>query len=199
MSEDSEGYFVRHVLPAFSSEHGARTTDPPSSTQSFDQRTLLFNLNDLVWSQEVYDRCKHLVLTAERALLQAIGFDLVVHHPHPLFLQYAKLVSRDCGIRDLGWDLLNDSFRTTLCLRFAPIQIAIAAVRAAADMIGASLDEPRFWRGLDILEPRTAADLNTIQGELLKVAATCCYTAPTQGSSRSSSGSHRCAQARSKC
>jgi len=96
------------------------------------------------------------VLATERAVLSAIAFDLTVQHPYTNLLaiikQLAPLPSDAAAegsdaavpasstaaqserkqLAQAAWNFVNDSLRTTLCLQYEPMLIAVAAVHMAA-------------------------------------------------------------------
>jgi len=81
------------------------------------------NLTDaLPW---VYS--KGAVLEAEYYALQVLHFDLIVFHPYRPLTQYIA----DIGMQDAlqtAWSIVNDSYRTDLCLTTPPYLIAVAAI-----------------------------------------------------------------------
>lgn len=82
------------------------------------------------------DTVKRNVLTAERALLMAIGFDLNVIQPHNVLNNLVKqlnAVPRPDGdpklktILQMAVNFVNDQFRTNLCLQYSLVTIAKGA------------------------------------------------------------------------
>jgi len=85
-----------------------------------------------------FDTLKKSVLKCEQTILNRIGFDLTVEHPHGTLLKNVKLISmhhNDVENRDLAqiaWNIINDSLKSTLCLQFRPHLIANAALYLAS-------------------------------------------------------------------
>lgn len=69
----------------------------------------------------------------EKIILQTLCFDLVVTHPYRFVFRLVK------GLREVSdelvqsaWIVVNDSYRTALCIRFPPKTLAAAAIFFAA-------------------------------------------------------------------
>jgi len=59
--------------------------------------------------------------------MEVLGYDLIVFHPYRPVVQYLQeLKLTDC--MQTAWELLNDSYRTDLCLLHPPYLIAIGVV-----------------------------------------------------------------------
>mmetsp|Transcript_35507 Transcript_35507/g.104976 ORF Transcript_35507/g.104976 Transcript_35507/m.104976 type:complete len:368 (-) Transcript_35507:56-1159(-) len=100
---------------------------------------------------------KEQILMAERALLYTLGFDLNIEYPHRFLLKFlADLDSMpgggkldEClpGTRELfqsAWNLMNDSFRTTLCLQFPEHKVAAAVIYMANEV-----NKRRYGKGIE--------------------------------------------------
>ena len=77
------------------------------------------------------------LLHSERIILKGIYFDLAVTHPYKLALRLVKDIEdvSDELVND-AWLIINDSYRTTLCIRYPPRSIAVAAINLAAERKG---------------------------------------------------------------
>jgi cyclin-C len=102
------------------------------------------------------------VWAGEFYVLEQLNFYLVVHHAYrPLTAYLADAQLEQCV--DRAWALLNDSYRTSVCLQYPPHIIAIAAVYLAATM-DAAIDEsrPRAWlarqRGVRLVDVWSVID-----------------------------------------
>eukprot|EP01083_Nonionella_stella_P075509 205321_1 len=63
--------------------------------------------------------------------LEVLDFDLVVFHPYRPLTKYLM----DCNMQQsiqTAWEIVNDSYRTDLCLLYPPYMIAIACVHMTA-------------------------------------------------------------------
>mmetsp|Transcript_20312 Transcript_20312/g.34886 ORF Transcript_20312/g.34886 Transcript_20312/m.34886 type:complete len:342 (+) Transcript_20312:159-1184(+) len=87
---------------------------------------------------EELEKSKEEALMAERLVLYTLGFDLSLNHPYRFLVSHLselKLlqVSNDASnplkhLMQNTWNLVNDSFRTQLCLQFKPEKIAASAL-----------------------------------------------------------------------
>lgn len=78
-----------------------------------------------------FQQFKEAVVRYEREMLRMFGFITHVEHPHKLVLNYCQLLRVDTAHPDLvreAWALLNDSLRTTLCVRFRPHVVACGII-----------------------------------------------------------------------
>lgn len=84
---------------------------------------------------------KEEILTLERILLQTLRFDLEVEHPYEHLIKYVKRLTvvkikdqnspQESAHRELlqsAWTFINDSFCTTVCLKYEPEIVAIAMI-----------------------------------------------------------------------
>lgn len=100
------------------------------------------------------------VLLAERLLLHTLCFDVEVSHPYrDCFVKIKNLkthIPKDIydGFRQRVMNILNDSYRTTLCLQFSSMQIAISAIFLVAIMMNVTPvnERSREATWLDLLE-----------------------------------------------
>jgi cyclin T len=109
----------------------------------------------LVVGTPEYKMLRLSVLASERAVLSAIAFDLTVQHPYTNLLAIIKQIAplpsdategseaavpasstaaqaERKQLAQAAWNFVNDSLRTTLCLQYEPMLIAVAAVYMAA-------------------------------------------------------------------
>jgi hypothetical protein len=120
----------------------------------------------LVTGSPEYTALRLAVLATERAVLSAIAFDLTVQHPYTNLLAIIKQLapqpsdgvdgsdgvpsataaekgaigqSERKQLAQAAWNFVNDSLRTTLCLQYEPMMIAVAAVYMAAKVTHTSL------------------------------------------------------------
>ena len=86
------------------------------------------------------------VMTLERVLLKTIKFDLQVDHPYKNIMNYALSLGEPEKLQkvvQMSWTFVNDSLRTTLCLRWEPEVIAIAVMHLAIKL---SKFEVKNWQ-----------------------------------------------------
>lgn len=87
--------------------------------------------------------------------MEVLGYDLIVFHPYrPLvqFLQEMKLL--DC--LQTAWELVNDSYRTDLCLLHSPYLIAIGVIVVACTF---REKDCRTWQKRLNVESKTVVDV----------------------------------------
>lgn len=88
-------------------------------------------------TKQEYDALRDRLLTTERAVLKAIGFDFNSQHPYRFVVSFVKSLPAHGSqeLLQIAWNWVNDSLKTTLCLRYRPEQIAAAAVLLSAKLL----------------------------------------------------------------
>jgi hypothetical protein len=135
--------------------HGLRTD------ASLDKRSAL------------YKEWQGAVLGHELQVLQELGFVLTVDHPHHYALRLMDELQAyvaAAGVQDDAWkqvaqrtwNTINDSMRTTLCLRFAPRVVAAAALSVTCRFLQVPLPDAR----LAAAAGATAEDVEAVAGAL---------------------------------
>jgi hypothetical protein len=101
-----------------------------------------------------YLRMKDIISDHEQIILRALMFNVRVRLPYKYLVNYVACIQGSEGLLQLGYAIVNDSFRTTLCLRYKPNDIAVAAIHLAAKMCDIQLpfndDEPSQEQTHDI-------------------------------------------------
>lgn len=95
-----------------------------------------------------YTQYKTKVLTYERKILKELGFSLynLMQHPHKYILVYTETLKVDSALTQKAWNILNDSLRLDLCVRYPSEVIASAAIFMAARLQRVKLPEhPPWW------------------------------------------------------
>ncbi|KAF9519975.1 hypothetical protein BS47DRAFT_914482 [Hydnum rufescens UP504] len=67
------------------------------------------------------------ITACEEILLETLCFDLTVEHPHNDLLNAAEVLQTPEQLLAYVWSVMNDTFRTPLCVLFAPRVIASAS------------------------------------------------------------------------
>jgi len=97
------------------------------------------------FSEEFKD-LKDRMITTERSMLKKLGFILFVEHPHKFIVMYLQQLGL-WNLSQTAWNYCNDSFRSTLCCRYAAEVIACAALLLACRGEGIRLpSQPCVWR-----------------------------------------------------
>lgn len=120
---------------------------------------LYHRLRGIPWSRlgyvsEEYYGWRDRLTAAEMALLRELGFHVQPSLPNIFLLSYLKTfdglfsikVNKDGdgpSMAQLALNILNDSFRSTACIRYQPNVLACAAIQLAAEQ--GSLELPHRW------------------------------------------------------
>jgi len=121
----------------------ATRTAAAIAAASLGPSTLAAQLADKAYMSSL----KEAVLTAERALLYALGFELDLELPHDALMASLALLrkSEDAGVAEFWGDpkhtqvalsFINDSFRTSLCLMHDWAHVGVGALVAVVDKLG---------------------------------------------------------------
>ena len=94
-------------------------------------------------SDEWYDLRSRL-LKAERFILREVGFVTFVEHPHKFIGVYLHALKAN-ELAQQAWNYLNDSLRTTLCLKYQSHVIACGAIYMASRVMNHQLPEDPAW------------------------------------------------------
>ena len=96
-----------------------------------------------------YSSFKDEVIKAERDMLRCFGFVTHVEHAHPLVLAVGSQLGLPRTLLQSACNIVNDSLRTTLCVRFKAENVACAALFLAAQKHGHTLPY-HWWKGCDV-------------------------------------------------
>jgi len=110
-----------------------------------------------------HDSLKDSLIKTERYILKELGFNLHVDHPHKFILFYVHILNGTNELAQQAWNYLNDSLRTTLCIRYKPEVIASGAIYLAAKKLAIPLPENPPWYHL---YDTTLEQLQIIESEI---------------------------------
>jgi len=97
-------------------------------------------------NKQIYWDLKNEIIKSERHVLRELGFMVYVELPHKFILNYLKILEGSSELAQQAWNIINDSLRTIVCVRFKPEQIATSAVYMAARHMQIKLpEEPYPW------------------------------------------------------
>ncbi|KAF7254536.1 Cyclin-C [Varanus komodoensis] len=82
------------------------------------------------FSKEFPYRMNH-ILECEFYLLELMDCCLIVYHPYRPLLQYVQDMGQEDMLLPLAWRIVNDTYRTDLCLLYPPFMIALACLHVA--------------------------------------------------------------------
>lgn len=117
------------------------TTDPNSNDK--------LEVND-----KEYEKMQQEIIANENLLLQTLGFDLVIAHPHTSIITCAEFAGVPESLTKLAYNLATNSLHfSTMCLTYDPSTVAciciqLASKRIALD-IGQSIEGKYWWSYLD--------------------------------------------------
>eukprot|EP00743_Colponemidia_sp_Colp-15_P010261 GILK01011283.1.p1 GENE.GILK01011283.1~~GILK01011283.1.p1 ORF type:complete len:282 (-),score=39.11 GILK01011283.1:167-967(-) len=156
---------IRHVVCVF--YHLEKKAELLSkATEAADTLVQQVPVLDLT-SQKFFDMQDELVKT-ERVILKELGFMLyiITNHPHKFILQYIKVLDASKEIAQCAWNFLNDSMRTTLCVRFPPEVLACSAIFLASRFMQYRLpDHLKWWELFDT----SRSQLEEVSAEILSL------------------------------
>ncbi|XP_057531583.1 cyclin-T1-4 [Amaranthus tricolor] len=104
--------------------------------------------------QKIYDKQKELILAAENLLLVTIAFDFSIQHPYIPLVNALKLLQITNNVVAMAaWNLLNEWYKTTLCLQYKPHYIAAASLSIPAILLNFKLPRVEgkpWWLSFDV-------------------------------------------------
>jgi len=110
------------------------------------------------------DKWQATILKTEDILLEALGFDLVVQHPHAILSEIFaghSLPNIQDAIEDLSWSIATDSFRTPACVLFDPSTLACACL-----VLAILIAEEQLYKDLDrLMDSIEAVDMQSDIGQ----------------------------------
>ncbi|MBN3305735.1 CCNC protein, partial [Amia calva] len=97
-----------------------------AATSVLAAQSPVLNPIELLWEQ--FD---HMILECEFYLLELMDCCLIVYHPYRPLLQYVQDMGQEDMLLPLAWRIVNDTYRTDLCLLYPPFMIALACLHVA--------------------------------------------------------------------
>ncbi|ORX51038.1 cyclin-like protein [Piromyces finnis] len=119
------------------------------------QKNAHLNINE---KTHEFEKWKQTILFHELELLEIICCDIIVDHPYTYLLNMAeKFNDTDYShIIKLAWCFINDSFKTTMCLKYSPQVIAASALYMACKYNKSELvsknTQMSWWKDFNINE-----------------------------------------------
>ncbi|KAK9368840.1 cyclin-like protein [Lipomyces kononenkoae] len=99
-----------------------------------------------------YWRWRDIILFNEELLLEAMCFDFGIPTPYHTLMHYTRKFVKDdknrIALTKSAWAFVNDSARTTLCLRYSPRVLAAAALYCASTICHVNIfseEHGRMW------------------------------------------------------
>ncbi|KAK7807725.1 hypothetical protein U0070_009306 [Myodes glareolus] len=88
------------------------------------------------------------ILECEFYLLELMDCCLIVYHPYRPLLQYVQDMGQEDVLLPLAWRIVNDTYRTDLCLLYPPFMIALACLHIL-EIIRVILKLYEQWKNFD--------------------------------------------------
>uniref|UniRef100_A0A6G1S9K0 Cyclin-T n=1 Tax=Aceria tosichella TaxID=561515 RepID=A0A6G1S9K0_9ACAR len=91
----------------------------------------------------------------ENLLLQTIGFDLYIQHPHQMVIEWGEKMGAPRETQKLAFDLVSNSLHfSTMCLRFKPQTMAVVCLGIALKACSLGVEEQseegkEWWKIFD--------------------------------------------------
>jgi hypothetical protein len=130
-----------------------------------------------------YYKMRDEVVRVERDLLVAFGYVMHVEHPHKAVVSYLSVMAREregnppmtdadrAKVKDLmqtAFNYVNDSLRTSLCVRYKADVVACGAIFLAARKLGIPLPEGAEGNWWDLFDV-SLAEMSVVCVEILKL------------------------------
>jgi len=120
------------------------------------QKNAKLNINE---KTHEFDKWKKTILYHELEILETICCDITVDHPYTHLLNFMEKFNDGTdhsNLVKLAWCFINDSFKTTMCLKYSAQIIAASALYMACKYNGTNLmsktSKIPWWKELDINE-----------------------------------------------
>eukprot|EP00743_Colponemidia_sp_Colp-15_P013084 GILK01015077.1.p1 GENE.GILK01015077.1~~GILK01015077.1.p1 ORF type:complete len:221 (+),score=24.59 GILK01015077.1:32-664(+) len=100
------------------------------------------------WSQ------RDLVVQYEQLLLRTLAYDVNPEYTYQYLLIYLKMLGGSQEIAQVPWNMLNDSYRTTLCLEHSASAIAVGVLYVSSLFLGVSFScvspMKKWWEAFSV-------------------------------------------------
>lgn len=105
-------------------------------------------------TEKMYEELQRELIANENLLLQTLGFDLIVAHPHTSVITCGDLVGAPKTVTKLAYELATNSLHfTTMCLKYKPTTVACICLHIAFKRFSLSIEQSKegkdWWSYLD--------------------------------------------------
>lgn len=105
-------------------------------------------------TDRLYMELQKELVANENLLLQTLGFDLIVTHPHTSVITCGDLIGAQKSVTKLAYELATNSLHfTTMCLEYNPTTVACVCLHIAFKRFSLSIDKSKegkdWWSYLD--------------------------------------------------
>lgn len=94
-------------------------------------KSLLRQKYQNIYAQEYTYKSQH-IMECEFLLLEMLDCCLIVFHPYRPLMQYVTDLGQEDILLSTAWKIVNDSYRSDICLLYPPYLTALAAIHMAA-------------------------------------------------------------------
>jgi hypothetical protein len=139
----------------------------------------VLNPNEILKLDDRYYDLRYHLLENEQYFLRVLGFDFEVELPYNYLLNYLKSLKATPLMAQVAWNIVNDSFCTTLCVEYPPYVIAVAAIFLALKLLNSD-DSPeknhpqgskkKWWEAFGV----TYEQLNDCGARIVQLYLTSC-------------------------
>lgn len=105
-------------------------------------------------TDKISEELQQELIANENLLLQTLGFDLIVAHPHTLVVTCGEMVGAPKSVTRLAYELVTNSLHfTTMCLKYKPTTVACVCLHIAFKRFSLSIERSKegkdWWYYLD--------------------------------------------------
>jgi len=105
----------------------------------------------------------------ELIVLRTLGFDMVVNEkPYKYLVNYIKVMYGNLSeITQLAWNIVNDTFYTTICIKYRPQVIAVVAIYIATKFLNMNVPtgKKKWFEVFDV----TSTEINGAGQDILEM------------------------------
>ncbi|CAJ0837725.1 2043_t:CDS:2 [Entrophospora sp. SA101] len=81
------------------------------------------------------EKQKRRVLTLEQTILEITCYEFKFLHPHKFLMKFVKKLGGDKSLAFKSYQIVNECYKTTVCLRFPPHTLAVASIYLAIKLL----------------------------------------------------------------
>jgi len=151
-------YFKRFYLRCGFIDHDPRLIAPVSlylaakvEEHTISAKAIVIPLNSLYKADHPYPYTVADLYDYEFRLIAELDFDLIIFHPYRPLMQYCA-VKQLSSCMQVAWAIVNDSYRTDVCLQYPPYLVAMACLYMAATLENKNVDSWIESMNVDVAE-----------------------------------------------
>ncbi|RHZ80873.1 hypothetical protein Glove_131g81 [Diversispora epigaea] len=90
---------------------------------------------DINSDSQIFEEQRKRIIQMERLVVETICFDFHICPPHQLLMKFVKKHKGDRALAIKAYNILNECYKITVCLRFPPHTLAAASILLAAKLL----------------------------------------------------------------